>query len=331
MKFLFFTDSHIRGTTPKNRKDNFYETLKTKLLEIINISKKLDVDYILHGGDWFDRPDISPSIVREFAIIIKTFEKPIYTIAGNHDIYGHNPDTIGRTMLGLLEGTGMVTLLRYGDEIILKKDGITVSLTGRPYNYDIDSEENYKKYYIVKKPEHVDYAINIIHGMLLAKPFFEGISYTLLDDIKDTGADITLAGHYHSGFGIKKLNDKFFINTGSIVRVSNSLVEINRRPSVVFIEIKDKIYIEEIQLKTALLGEEVLDRDKLEASKDRNLKLHEFYQGISSKGEYKKIDILQIINEIASDENLSSEVKEEALRRIGIARETFSKGGEENH
>ena len=50
MKFLFFTDSHIRGTTPKNRKDNFYETLKTKLLEITNISKKLDVDYILHGG-----------------------------------------------------------------------------------------------------------------------------------------------------------------------------------------------------------------------------------------------------------------------------------------
>ena len=167
--------------------------------------------------------------------------------------------------------------------------------------------------------------------MLLAKPFFEGISYTLLDDIKETGADITLAGHYHSGFGIKKLNDKLFINTGSIVRVSNSLAEINRRPSVVFIEIKDKIYTEEIQLKTALLGEEVLDRDKLEASKDRNLKLHEFYQGISSKGEYKKIDILQIINEIASDENLSSEVKEEALRRIGIARESLSKGGEEDY
>ena len=39
-----------------------------------------------------------------------------------------------------------------------------------------------------------------------------------------------------------------------------------------FIEIKDKIYVEEIQLKTALLGEEVLDKDKIEVSKDRNLK-----------------------------------------------------------
>ncbi|PQQ67601.1 metallophosphoesterase family protein [Acetivibrio saccincola] len=331
MKFLFFTDSHIRGTTPKNRKDNFYETLKAKFLEIIDISKKLDVDYILHGGDWFDRPDISPSIVREFAIIIKKFEKPVYTVAGNHDIYGHNPDTIGRTMLGLLEGTGMVTLLRHGDEVLLKKNGITVCITGSSYNYDIDSEENYKKYYIVKKPPHADYAINIIHGMLLSKPFFEGIPYTLLDDIKDTEADITLAGHYHSGFGIRKQNGKFFINTGSIVRVSNSLAEIERRPGVVFIEIKDKIYVEEIQLKTALLGEEVLDKDKIEVSKDRNLKLHEFYQGISNSGQYKKVDILQIINEIVSDENLSPKIKEEALRRIGIARESLSKGGEEDY
>ncbi|MDQ2085249.1 metallophosphoesterase [Herbivorax sp. ANBcel31] len=330
MKFLFFTDSHIRGTTPKNRKDNFYETLKSKFEEIINISKDLDVDYILHGGDWFDRPDISPSIVREFAIIIKGFNKPIYTIAGNHDIYGHNPKTIGRTMLGLLEGTGIVTLLGYDDEMVLKKGGISTKITGRPYNYDIDSEEYYKKYYIVKKPDDVDYTINIIHGMLLSKPFFKGIAYTLLDDIKDTEADITLAGHYHSGFGIKKRNDKFFINTGSIVRISNSLAEIKRKPSVVFVEVKEKIHVEEIQLKTALPGEEVLDREQLEMSKDRNLKLHEFYQGISSKGEYKKIDLFKIIDEITSNQELSREVKEEALRRIGIARESFSKGEEQN-
>ena len=39
--------------------------------------------------------------------------------------------------------------------------------------------------------------------MLLSKPFFEGIPYTLLDDIKDTEADITLAGHYHSGLELE--------------------------------------------------------------------------------------------------------------------------------
>jgi len=69
-------------------------------------------------------------------------------------------------MLGLLEGTGIINLLVYDDEVILKKDGITVQLTGRSYNYEIDGE-NFRNYYIVKKRADVDYAINIVHGMLL--------------------------------------------------------------------------------------------------------------------------------------------------------------------
>lgn len=329
MKFLFFTDSHIRGATPKNRKDNFYETLKNKFIEIKEISDSLEVDYILHGGDWFDRPDISPSIVREFAIIVKNFGKPIYTVAGNHDIYGHNPDTISRTMLGLLEGTGIIRIINYDEEIVLNKDGVSVQITGKSYNYEIDGQE-YRKYYIVKKREDVDYAINIVHGMLLLKPFYEGISYTLLEDLKDTQADITFAGHYHSGFGIIKEGDKYFVNPGSIVRVSNSIAEIKRRPKVVFVELGDNgAEVREIELKTALPGDEVLDREKLEASKDRSLKLHQFYEGVAASGEYRKIDLVKIIEDIASNQELSPEVREEALRRIAISRESFSLGQEE--
>lgn len=327
MKLLFFTDTHIKGTTPKNRKDNYYETLKRKFQEIGDISRELDVDYILHGGDWFDRPDISPSIVREFAIIVKGFGKEIYTVAGNHDIYGHNPNTIGRTMLGIFEGTGIVNLIKDDESVILKKDGISVQLTGKSYNYDIDGV-NYESSYIVKKSDSVDYAINIVHGMLLKKPFYEGIQYTLLEDIKATEADITFAGHYHSGFGIIQMDGKYFVNPGSIVRVSNSLAEIERKPKVIYVELKEQIEIREIELKSALPGDEILDRDELERAKDRNLKLHQFYQGISKSMEYKKIDIASIIENIASDQDLSKEVKEEALRRIAIAQESFAAGQE---
>jgi DNA repair exonuclease SbcCD nuclease subunit len=328
MKFLYFTDSHIRGTTPKNRKDNFYETLQNKFQEIKEISDDLDIDYILHGGDWFDRPDISPSIVREFAILIKDFGKPVYTVAGNHDIYGHNPETLGRTMLGILEGTGIVRIINYDEEVLLEKNGIRVQLTGKSYNYEID-QEDFKKYYVVRKRKDADYAINIVHSMLLLKPFYEGIPYTLIDDIKDTQADITFAGHYHSGFGIKMRDLKYFINPGSIVRISNSLSEINRKPSVIYAELQDDIDVREIELKTALPGDDVLDREKLEVSKDRNLKLHQFYESITASGEYRKIDIARIIEEIASNQELSWDVREEALRRIVIARESFSSGQED--
>ncbi len=328
MKFLFFTDSHIRGTTPKNRKDNFYDTLKSKFFEIKQLTEELDIDYVLHGGDWFDRPDISPSIVREFAIILRDMGKPIYTLAGNHDLFGHNPSTVNRTMLGILEGIGIIRLLQAGEEIVLEKDGVRVQLTGAPYIYDIDGE-NFRDYYIIKKRSDVDYAINMVHGMLLKTPFFEGIQYTLVDDIKDTEADITIAGHYHNGFGLVNHQSKFFANPGSIVRVANSLGELKRRPKVLIITLTDRIQIDEVELKSALPGDEVLDRTQLEISKDRLAKLNQFYSDVSKTSQFTRIDLEEIINEIAANSELNHEVRNEALRRISVARENLSRGDSE--
>jgi len=323
MKFLYFTDTHIKGVNPKNRKDDYYNTLKLKFREIQNICEENQIDYIIHGGDWFDRPDISPAVVRDFAIIIRGFKQKIYTIAGNHDIFGQNPETIKRTMLGLLEGIGLVKLIGYDDEVILEKDGIRVQLTGKPFNFDIDGE-NFRKYYCVKKRRDVDYAVNIVHGMLLDKPFIEGLRYTLISDIVDTEADITLAGHYHSGFPTKVINGKYFINPGSLVRVTNSLNEISRRPKVTLIKIDNGIFIQDIELKSALPGDEVLDRAQLESSQDRMLKLHNFYNSLSKSTQYNKIDLNKIIYDIASDQNVQEEVKNEAVRRITAARESLS-------
>ena len=56
MRILYFTDTHIRATNPKSRKDNFYETLITKFEEVSKIIHEENVDYVIHGGDLFDRP-----------------------------------------------------------------------------------------------------------------------------------------------------------------------------------------------------------------------------------------------------------------------------------
>lgn len=117
MRFLFFTDTHIRGTNPQNRKDNFLKTLHTKMEEVLDIAKRNNVDILLHGGDIFDRPDISPSLVRDFILLINKHALPIYAVAGNHDIYGQNPLTINRTMLGLLDGADVVRLIKPGEKI----------------------------------------------------------------------------------------------------------------------------------------------------------------------------------------------------------------------
>lgn len=319
MKILFFTDTHIRGTTPKNRKDDLFDTLEKKINEIVEISNSNNVDFVLHGGDLFDRPDVSVSIVSRFVTILNKFKAPIYIISGNHDVYGHNPQTIYRTMLGLFNAMGIIHLIDEGEVIFLKKDNITVQLTGQPYTYSIDEKININKYKVEKIDKRVDFSIHMVHGMLLDRPFIKGIPYTLIDDIKDTKADITLAGHYHSGFGIIKSDDKYFVNPGSIIRITNSLREIERIPQVVMITLEDNIKIELIPLKSALPGEEVLNRQEIENFIFKNERLTQFKQSVDSTANFEKLDINEILLNISLAEEVSDKVKQEALRRISLS------------
>ena len=319
MRLLFLTDTHIRGTTPKNRMDNLPETLENKFKEVGKIIEDYNIDFVLHGGDLFDRPDISVSIVGNFAPILNNIKVPIYIICGNHDIYGHNPNTINRTMLGLLNSLNVVKIINKGDLVYLYKDGIKVQLTGHPYTYNIDSELHKSSYIIDHPPKDVDYSIHMVHGMLLNKPFIKGIPYTLIDDIKDTKADITLSGHYHTGFGIINTNGKYFINPGSLVRVTNSLLEIDRIPKVVLIELDKTIDVKLIDLKIAKEGKEVLNRQEIENHIFKSERLFEFKRSIDNSVNFEKLEINEILMEVSNAEGVSQEVKEEALRRIALS------------
>src|SRR5699024_801992 len=129
----------------------------------VDISISENVDYILHGGDLFDRPDISIAVVSEFSQILQRFEVPIYIVSGNHDIFGHNQKTINRTMLGLLSSLSLVNLV---DEnpIILDKDNIKVQLTANPYSFNMEDDFYKDRYKVLEKNENVNYMIHMVHG-----------------------------------------------------------------------------------------------------------------------------------------------------------------------
>lgn len=318
MKILFFTDSHIRGTTPKSRKDDFTKTLEIKFNEIVKIIDKEKIDYVIHGGDLFDRPDVSISLVSKFSKILNKIKVPVYIVSGNHDIFGHNPRTLNRTMLGLICELNVLNIINKDEKIILEKDNIKVQVTGQPYIYDIDNPDD-KSNYIVKDVESSsDFSIHVVHGMLLDKPFIKGIPYTLVDDIKETLADITLAGHYHSGFKKIEIDGKYFLNPGSIVRISNSLREMKRKPKVVIINLEEKIDISYEYLYSALNGEDILDRKEIENSIYRRERMYEFKQTIDNAMNFEKIDINDVLMEVSNAEEVDEKVKKEALKRISL-------------
>jgi len=321
LKILVLTDTHIRGTTPRNRLDEFPTMLKKKLIEVKDVIEKKEIDFVLHGGDLFDRPDTAPSVVGDFIHILRDFKVPIYTIAGNHDLYGHNPSTLSRTMLGLLNASGIINILVPDDEEIIELKGVKVQLNGSSYHYDLD-KSNRVSDYLIKKRTDVDYAINIVHGMLLPRPFPVDLDYTLLDDIKDTEADITITGHYHTGFGVKRLSeDKYCLNPGSLVRIGAYASELKRKPQVAIISLEEDIDISLYKLKVAEAGEQVLDRSQIELNEYRQKKLAGFVQEIKSAGSFNSLGLNDILNELANNKDLDKAIKDEARRRLEKAEE----------
>ncbi len=314
MKFLFFTDTHIRATNPTSRLDNYIETVEKKFMEVKDIINKNKVDFVLHGGDFFDRPDVPVKVVGKFANILKSFNIPIYMISGNHDIFGHNPKTLERSMLGLISSLGVVNIIEKDKPVILAKDGVKIQISGCPYIYDIDSD--YKKYYFPEKLENTDYHIFMIHSFLLEKPFLDTISHTLIDEVVDIDADIVLSGHYHTGFGVKKIKNKYFINPGSLLRTNSSKLERERIPEVVIIEINNEgINIKEVKLETAKSGEEILDINK-NIDKIRSEALEEFKLLVRQNATLENYNVYDILKEISSKNDFPSNILEKALKRI---------------
>lgn len=329
VRLLYLTDTHIRGTAPRSRVDDFVGTLREKLAEVVTIAQREQVDAVLHGGDLFDRPDISPAVVREFARILRQLEVPLYTVAGNHDIYGHNPQTVDRSMLGLLDAFGIVRLLRPGERAWVRKQGIAVQVTGQPFHYDLDKRDPSEDYRVDRDAE-ADYAVHMVHGMAVERALPEGVAHTMVNQLWFEEIDVLLTGHYHAGFPMQHRHGRYIINPGALARINNHPSEMKRMPQVVLIHFTDRIDVRFLPITCALPGEAVLDRSYLEKAAYREEKMASFVQEVRAAGEFKGIGVFDIVEEIARMEGIDHEVKAEAMRRIAIAEERLAGvGGEE--
>lgn len=316
-KLLFFTDSHYSGRNPASRKDNLFLTSIEKTKEIMQIGIDNNVDVYLHGGDFFDSPDISDNIAGIIGELYKAFPKPVIVVPGNHDIRGNNIATLDQTKLGLLGRLGIVRILNYGDKIILEKNGMTLQITGSPSHFGIN--RNKDMFIVREKAPDIDIAVHIAHAMILRSASNFG-DYVPIDEIKkETKADITLSGDFHLGFDTVEYQGKFFINPGAMVRKYNFLEEIQRTPQVALITIDDnlKITVDLIPLSTAKPGNEVLDRSQIIRKQEYESKMLEFKQSIKTYDSYHySVDLIEVIQYLALQEKLEPEILQEVLKRI---------------
>lgn len=327
LRLLYVTDTHIRGTAPRSRTDDFVQAIGDKLDEVVEIAHREGVDAVLHGGDLFDRPDLSPAVVRDAARLLRRLQQPIYTVAGNHDIYGHNPDTVERSMLGLLDAFGVVQLIRPGEKVLLEGGGRKIQLTGQPFHYDLDRREASLDY-AVQNETGADYCIHMVHGMAVDRPLPDGVAHTMVDTLWSEEVDVLLTGHYHAGFPVKQKEGRYIINPGALARINNHPSEIRRHPQVALLELGEEIHVRLIPITCAAPGDAVLDRSYLEKAAYREEKMAEFVRMLRDDGEFRALAVREIVEEIAGLEKVEDEVKHEALRRIAVVQEQWgSEGG----
>ena len=131
MKFIYFSDSHIKGKTPRYRTGDYFQDIKAKIIEVLKLAVDYNCDTIFCGGDLFDSPLVSLNICDEIIDLIEDCGIDFYCVTGNHDEIGHNPNLSGQTILGhLFKRTKYVK-----DSSIYEKEDEDLSAT-QPANID---------------------------------------------------------------------------------------------------------------------------------------------------------------------------------------------------
>lgn len=323
IRLLYATDPHARGNSPSSRTDDFPSTLKAKFRECWSIAQKRQCQAVIFGGDIFDSPDPDYSVAGNIAAVLRECPVPIYTIPGNHEIFGYNLSTVPRTALGFLARIGVVRLLNQGAIALSDPDTkMGVCLSGAGYHGDIDRNQDSYQTHINDLPGM--WKVHVIHSMLLEKPLPKEVSHTLIRDM-ETDADLILASHFHAGFITQRCkNGKLCVNPGALGRVDASIAEIYRPVQVALIEFSQEgIRVEMIPLECARPGSEVLSREHIEQRLEMEDRTGRFMDLLASQGESKFLETQQIVEDIARRDALPLPVIQDSLRRISVAREAL--------
>lgn len=309
--FIYCADTHIKGKNPENRIGNFYQDLMAKIKEIIFIAKKHSVDFIVHGGDLFNSPDVSNIMIDEFIDLVEQSKIIWYVIFGNHDEFGHSPELSKSSALAHIFRRSKY--IKHLDTEILnasKQEGVDAVLQGFDYYHLIESDIK-EKGLMCKYPK-AKFKIAVPHAFITLKPFLPHVMHIRAKNVK-TDFDIILCSHYHSAWNIKEFNGAKFVNLGAIGR--QGIDEINRTPQVLLVDTDTK-KLEIIKLKSAKPGKEVFDLEKVEKRKAFEQNIDNFIESLDNV-KFQSLDIIGRIMEIGKEKNIEKEVIEEVINRIG--------------
>ena len=306
MKFTYIADTHLKGINPINRKGDYYSDVMDKIKEVISISKKEKVEFIIHSGDLYDTPIVSNQMVDELIDLIEKSKIIWYILPGNHDEIGHNWE--------LSKGSSLAHIFNRSDyikELTVIKD-IDVIIKGFKYYHNIEQDLKEKGLMSDDNREN-KVKIAIIHALITQKPLPDKVMHIPLKTLK-TDFDYVFYGHNHIQHPTIEHKGVKFVNVGCLGRTSIDEAEIV--PTVAIYDSKtDKLSY--IPLKCAKLGKDVFDLEKAAELKSFDNEINKFIATLDTE-KIKDLDIMGVIEYLSKEQNLEEIVKQEIIKRIGV-------------
>ncbi len=236
MKIVTITDTHIRLTTPAARTDvNWLNTILTKMRWVYSEAESLGATAVCISGDLGDEASWSPRAIVKTQELFKEFQqRGIQTICtiGQHDVYGHKIDEWRYTGLGILESSGVITVLHDGQHVVVSKDGVDCVVYGFGFNEEttlalLDGT------YTVEKVGKTPNTLALIHASIGAEETF---GWKSVQNTKIKNIAIASFGDIHQGFDPVKPSgsDTICYSTGALVRSSSA--DIGRVPRMGILE-----------------------------------------------------------------------------------------------
>lgn len=298
-RFLFYTDVHLSGRNPRHRIDDFPTAILCKLVEIYEIAKSEECEFVLFGGDMFNAHRIFsfPVLARAMDAVCDS-ELVTYAIVGQHEIYGYNPKTLESSTLGFF----VSRCPRYQ----LVWEPVVVG-TGEVRLHSCHVWEDL----MVKEPTTPDGCVNVLMAHCLLsdrKRAFETIQTKDFGESERCNYCLVLSGDLHCGFEAHKHRDTWFVNPGAIAR--KAMDEISRNPQIAVIDISRNSIpkIKYVELQSAKPGNEVFGQTFLELVREmEDFDASDFVNEMD-KFEMEAIDVHDLIQKVGEQQKVRSEV-----------------------
>ena len=230
MTFLFYTDIHLTGRNPPNRKDKYPQTLISKLEEVYGIARTSAVDFVLFGGDLFDSHRCyAYEVLAQAVNVFRTAPCATWMLMGQHDLIGYNRSSFEYST------AHFVSELSCGKLLVLNEPREFCGVVFHPCHVFDKLPEVLQGISGTDKKTHIVMAHSLVTER---RAVFDTI---LVDSLPVTPARLVLCGDYHGGFGPIKRDGTLYYNPGAMARQKATTSEMSREVFCALVEVNGGI------------------------------------------------------------------------------------------